>query len=125
MGRFPQEVQRRSEGAGVRGEKGRLAEALSAGRRSSRQRKTVPPSDQDKPSSVRAVEVKRDESPPSPSDAASPDVTAARSDTRNAVCLCTDRNMLIPALFVADAVQSRQPDSSNRYDVIVFSQASE
>jgi lipopolysaccharide biosynthesis glycosyltransferase len=33
--------------------------------------------------------------------------------------------MLIPALFVADAVRSRQQASPNRYDVIVFSQASE
>ena len=33
--------------------------------------------------------------------------------------------MLIPALFVADAVRSRQPASANRYDVIIFSQTSE
>lgn len=51
--------------------------------------------------------------------------SAAVPRTRNAVCLCTDRNMLIPALFVADAVRSRLPASANSYDVIVFSQASE
>lgn len=33
--------------------------------------------------------------------------------------------MLVPALFVADAVRSREPVSPNRYDVLVFSQASE
>ena len=50
---------------------------------------------------------------------------APQSRTRNAVCLCTDRNMLVPALFVADAVRSRLPGSANRHDVILFSQASE
>ncbi|MEW9808462.1 glycosyltransferase family 8 protein [Mesorhizobium sp. ZMM04-5] len=45
--------------------------------------------------------------------------------SRNAVCLCTDRNMLIPALFVADSVRSRLPASAHRYDVIVFCEASE
>jgi lipopolysaccharide biosynthesis glycosyltransferase len=57
-------------------------------------------------------------------DTGEPSVAAA-PPTRNAVCLCTDRNMLIPALFVADAVRSRLPASANRYDVILFSQASE
>jgi len=33
--------------------------------------------------------------------------------------------MLIPALFVADAIRSRLPQSANRYDVIIFSQRSE
>jgi lipopolysaccharide biosynthesis glycosyltransferase len=59
------------------------------------------------------------------SDVAQPSAKVTPSGARNAVCLCTDRNMLIPALFVADAVRSREPASSNRYDVIVFSQASE
>lgn len=54
-----------------------------------------------------------------------PSATAAKPRTRNAVCLCTDRNMLIPALFVADAVRSWGPASANRYDVLLFSQASE
>ena len=45
--------------------------------------------------------------------------------TRNAVCLCTDRNMLIPALFVADAALSRRSTSANGYDVLVFSPPSE
>lgn len=49
----------------------------------------------------------------------------AAAPTRNAVCVCTDRNMLVPALFVADAVRARLPASANPYDVIVFSQASE
>jgi len=45
--------------------------------------------------------------------------------TRNAVCLCTDRRMMIPALFVADAVKSYSGASDNRFDVIVFSEPSE
>ncbi len=45
--------------------------------------------------------------------------------TRNAICLCTDRNMLVPALFVADSVRVREPSSANRYDVIVFASPSE
>ncbi len=44
---------------------------------------------------------------------------------RNAICLCTDRNMLIPALFVAESVRARQSSSANRYDVIVFAAPSE
>lgn len=48
-------------------------------------------------------------------------VDRSAAPTRNAVCLCTDRNMLIPALFVADAARSRQAFSANRYDVLVFS----
>lgn len=50
---------------------------------------------------------------------------AAGLRTRNAVCLCTDANMLMPALFVADSVRSRLPASANRYDVIVFSPPSD
>ena len=46
---------------------------------------------------------------------------SAGPPTRNAVCLCTDRNMLVPALFVADAARSRRDTSSNPYDVLVFS----
>ncbi len=45
--------------------------------------------------------------------------------SRNAVCICADRNMLIPALFVADAVKSRLPTSLNQYDVLVFAGPSE
>ena len=42
--------------------------------------------------------------------------------TRNAICLCADANMLIPALFVADAARSRSAGSANRYNVIIFSE---
>lgn len=45
--------------------------------------------------------------------------------TRNAVCLCADRRMLIPALFVADSIRSHSHTSSNRFDLIVFSEPSE
>lgn len=45
--------------------------------------------------------------------------------TRNAICLCTDRRMMIPALFVADSVKSHAGASGNRFDVIVFSEPSE
>jgi lipopolysaccharide biosynthesis glycosyltransferase len=49
-----------------------------------------------------------------------------RTAVRNAVCLCTDRRMLIPALFVADAVKSHSKDNSdNRFDIIVFAEPSE
>lgn len=62
-----------------------------------------------------------DASAPASEDGRSPAGPAAR----NAVCLCTDANMLIPALFVADAVRARLPASANRYDVIVFAQAAD
>jgi len=45
--------------------------------------------------------------------------------TRNAICLCTDRRMMIPALFVADSVKFHAGASGNRFDVIVFSEPSE
>jgi lipopolysaccharide biosynthesis glycosyltransferase len=45
--------------------------------------------------------------------------------TRNAVCLCTDRRMLIPALFVANAVKSFSRGSDNRFDIIIFVEPSE
>lgn len=38
---------------------------------------------------------------------------------RSAICLCTDRNMLIPAMFVAGAVQSRRAHPGS-FDIIVF-----
>lgn len=43
----------------------------------------------------------------------------------NAVCLCTDRNMLIPALFVANAVKSHAVRSPNSFDLIVVAGSSE
>lgn len=43
----------------------------------------------------------------------------------NAVCLCTDRNMLIPALFVANAVQSLAARTPNRFDLIIVAEPSE
>jgi lipopolysaccharide biosynthesis glycosyltransferase len=52
-------------------------------------------------------------------------VNAARQGTRNAVCLCTDRRMLIPALFVADAVLRHSAASENRFDVIIFAEPPE
>ena len=45
--------------------------------------------------------------------------------TRNAICLCTDRRMMIPSLFVADSVKFHAGASGNRFDVIVFSEPSE
>jgi lipopolysaccharide biosynthesis glycosyltransferase len=44
---------------------------------------------------------------------------------RNAVCLCTDRRMLIPSLFVADAVKSHSKASGNNFDILIFAQPSE
>lgn len=48
-----------------------------------------------------------------------------RQTTRNAVCLCTDRRMLIPALFVADAVKSHSKSTDNSFDTIIFTEPSE
>jgi lipopolysaccharide biosynthesis glycosyltransferase len=44
---------------------------------------------------------------------------------RNAICLCVDRNMLVPALFVADAVKSTAASPANRFDLILFVEPSE
>ncbi len=38
---------------------------------------------------------------------------------RHAICLCTDRNMLIPAMFVVEGVQSHR-DLKDTFDIIVF-----
>ncbi len=46
--------------------------------------------------------------------------TAGPTAKRNAVCLCTDRRMLIPALFVADAVRSYSTASANRFDILIL-----
>ncbi|KUG21984.1 hypothetical protein ASZ90_008254 [hydrocarbon metagenome] len=51
--------------------------------------------------------------------------TFHKQTTRNAVCLCTDRRMLIPALFVTDAVKSHSKSSDNRFDTIIFAEPSE
>jgi|GEM_PF-1795350 len=51
--------------------------------------------------------------------------TPKQQKTRNAVCLCTDRRMMIPALFVADSVKSHSGASDNRFDVIIFAEPSE
>jgi lipopolysaccharide biosynthesis glycosyltransferase len=48
-----------------------------------------------------------------------------KKTTRNAVCLCTDQRMMIPALFVADSVKSYAGASDNRFDIIVFAEPSE
>ncbi len=45
--------------------------------------------------------------------------------SRNAVCFCTDRRMLIPALFVAKSILSRRSPSSVPFDVIIFAAPSE
>ncbi len=45
--------------------------------------------------------------------------------TRNAVCLCTDRKMLIPALFVAYSVKYHSAASDRNFDVIVFAEPQE
>jgi lipopolysaccharide biosynthesis glycosyltransferase len=44
---------------------------------------------------------------------------------RNAVCFCTDRRMLIPSLFVADAVKSHSKGSDNCFVIIIFAEPSE
>jgi len=51
--------------------------------------------------------------------------TFYKQKTRNAVCLCTDRRMLIPALFVADAVKFYSKGSDNSFDTIIFAEPSE
>ena len=45
--------------------------------------------------------------------------------TRYAVCLCTDRRMLIPALFVADSVKSHSGASDNCFEIMIFAEPSE
>jgi lipopolysaccharide biosynthesis glycosyltransferase len=45
--------------------------------------------------------------------------------TRNVVCLCTDRRMMIPALFVAEAVKSHSGASDNRFDTFIFAEPPE
>lgn len=45
--------------------------------------------------------------------------------SRNAVCLCTDSRMLIPALFVADAVKSYAVNKDNKFDIMIVAQPSE
>lgn len=45
--------------------------------------------------------------------------------TRNAICLCTDRNTLIPALFVADAVKSNAANPGNSFDLVVVAEPSD
>jgi len=47
------------------------------------------------------------------------------ADVRNAVCLCTDRRMMIPALFVASSVKSCSVNPSNRFDIIIVAEPSE
>lgn len=39
---------------------------------------------------------------------------------RNAICLCVDRNMLVPALFVGNAIKERAVASPQGSDVIIF-----
>lgn len=39
---------------------------------------------------------------------------------RNAVCLCVDGNMLIPAMFVVDAIKSSSIGTADRFDIILF-----
>jgi lipopolysaccharide biosynthesis glycosyltransferase len=48
-----------------------------------------------------------------------------QQNVRNAVCLCTDRRMLIPALFVACSVKVHSAQSGNLFDIIIFTQPSE
>lgn len=50
---------------------------------------------------------------------------SAKKTTRKAVCICTDRRMLIPALFVAHAVKSHAPQPRHPFDVIIFAEPSE
>jgi lipopolysaccharide biosynthesis glycosyltransferase len=44
---------------------------------------------------------------------------------RNAVCLCTDRNMLIPALFVAHSVRTMSAPSGTPFEVVIVAEAKE
>lgn len=50
---------------------------------------------------------------------------SAAATVRNAVCLCADRNMLVPALFVADNVKRVSAHSAQRCDVIIFAEPSD
>jgi lipopolysaccharide biosynthesis glycosyltransferase len=43
---------------------------------------------------------------------------------RYAICLCVDRNMLIPALFIGDEIKKRSAVAANSSDVIIFADAS-
>jgi lipopolysaccharide biosynthesis glycosyltransferase len=45
-------------------------------------------------------------------------------NNRYAICLCVDRKMLIPALFIADSIKTLSAASANRSDVIIFASAS-
>jgi lipopolysaccharide biosynthesis glycosyltransferase len=49
----------------------------------------------------------------------------ANAPSRFAVCLSADRNMMVPALFVASAVRSMRQSSSPPFDVILFAESAE
>jgi lipopolysaccharide biosynthesis glycosyltransferase len=44
---------------------------------------------------------------------------------RYAICLCVDRRMLVPALFMADAIRARSAHSANPADIIIFAEAAD
>lgn len=48
-----------------------------------------------------------------------------RSAPRNAVCLCVDRRMMIPAMFVAKSILSKAGPGRNPFDVLVFAEEAE
>ncbi|MDI6742495.1 MAG: glycosyltransferase [Smithella sp.] len=50
---------------------------------------------------------------------------AGQEMARHAVCLCTDRRMLIPALFVAHSIKSHSAAEDKSFDVIVCAQPQE
>lgn len=50
---------------------------------------------------------------------------AGQEMTRYAVCVCTDRRMLIPALFVAYSVKSNAATGDKSFDMIVITQPQE
>ena len=45
--------------------------------------------------------------------------------TRNAICLCVDRRMMIPAMFVAKSVLACAEPASNPFDIFIFAEPAE
>jgi len=45
--------------------------------------------------------------------------------TRNAVCLCADQRMMIPAIFVAKSILSASRLGGIPFDVIIFAEVEE
>jgi lipopolysaccharide biosynthesis glycosyltransferase len=54
-----------------------------------------------------------------------PNISEAPGPGRNAVCLCVDRRMLVPALFVAQGVLSHAGDAKDAFDIVIVAEPSE